>query len=88
MGEYADEIVDSMIDGWSGRAFRRHPFIPQPAPKPKNSQVFAKFARDGVNFKTGDVLFHMPSGTSGKMLGSRGDKILFKPDSRQKNGAI
>jgi len=86
MGEYADDEIDRWIgDSNWGRRYVSHSTTP---PKQKNSQVFAKFARDGTNFKTGDRVVHIPSGEAGVVWATRGHQILWRPDGSIKSGAI
>jgi len=86
MGEYADEYIDRWI-GDSDWGSRRRSFTPRPV-KLKNSQIFSAFARDGINFKTGDRVVHSASGSPGVVLATRGTQICWKPDNRILRGGI
>jgi hypothetical protein len=87
MGEYADDEIDRWIGDCNWGSRRRRDFVPRPI-KLKNSHVFSRFARDGVNFKTGDRVRHKASGSVGEVIATRGTQICWRPDSRLKPRGI
>ncbi len=87
MGEYADDEIDRWADSGEPFGSRNRPFVPVHV-KQKNQKVFSAFARDGSNFKAGDRVVHMPSGTAGEVIATRGTQICWKPDSRFKAGGV
>lgn len=89
MGEYADYEIDRWIGDSDWGSYRRNRMEFKPvARKLKNSQVFARFARDGTNFKTNDRVVHKPSGSAGLVLATRGSQICWRSDSRWKPGGV
>lgn len=88
MGDYADDAIQQGIDqSWGWGRWRRN--LPRHTPvKLTNQKIFSKFARDGVNFKTGDRVVYMKDGEPGVVIALRGNQIGFKSDNRTRPGAI
>ena len=88
MGDHADDAIFAGLDqSWGWRRTPRYSSRPA-QPKNKNQIIFAKFARDGIKFKTNDRVVHIASGSAGVVLSSRGDQVCWKPDSRINPGGI
>lgn len=89
MGEFADEYVDRMIGDYWGGGYRHQRFYSRPKPAKKtNAQIFAAYARDGINFKAGDRVVHKPSAVAGVVVSVRGSQVCWRPDTRLKPGGI
>jgi hypothetical protein len=84
MGDHADDAIHEGIDqGWGFRRIRAPRRL-----KPTNQEVFANFARATGEFKPGDRVKHIQSGTTGTITGIRNGAIYWKPDSRLKPGDV